>query len=120
MSQFELETLGEFSVYPGHPVTVGLVIMARFKNFDEANDKSKSGPPAALVSYDVPGGGGEVYQAMDLLYKIKKGAPVEAAIKEVHDDWQAGGHRARIEEGKAQAERFMPRYIEKVKEWIKL
>jgi hypothetical protein len=59
---------GVNTVYPAHPIVVSAFIMNHFDSLEEANKRSGSlNCPAALSSQDIPGGGGDVYMALDFL-----------------------------------------------------
>lgn len=114
------EIIGEWAVYPGHPITVAYVITKVFATFEEAFKTSSSGPPNALCANAVPGAGGCVYSAMSLLKRLREGMAVEEAFKWADETWgridsmREGGCKPewreqtlkKYREGQAQADRF--------------
>lgn len=74
-------------VYPGHPVEIGLRIMAAFPNFQTASSKGGTFQKA-LESQDVPGAGGAVHTAMAVLERVQKGEVTpEAAFDHAGELW---------------------------------
>lgn len=138
------DLLGESAVYPGHPVTVALCIVRHFPSLEVAmgrtqNDSSFLGVsrPNALGDGTIPGAGGNVYLALDLLHVLAKGIVFEEAVAQADKDWaecdsQAKGgyawdknpedHRdhylKRWQEGQAQADRFKAVFQEEVGKWL--
>lgn len=111
--------LHEWPVYPGHPVTIALEVLLAYKrNLDEAFAPSldKDGQVCnwhdALGNSSVSGAGGNVYQGLDLLQKIRTkeltpGQAIEWGMKSWERQTKIGGdHRDKFEEGHAQAERM--------------
>lgn len=123
MSHFSKQLLGEWPVYPGHPLTIATVIMHCYETLDAAAANTEHNWPAALGNGDVPGAGGEVYVGLDLLLNIRAGkVSIEEAPAEAQARWLrngAGGHTDRIAPGQEQADRFQELFLSKASEWFK-
>ncbi len=118
----ELELLGEPSVYPGHPVTIAWVIVNAFPSYEAAFAKTESGYAAALASGDIPGAGGNVYAALDLLQRFREGVPFDDAIAYSNRVWQSytsDGFRDRREPGQAQADKVTAQLRERASWWTR-
>lgn len=77
-----------FSVYPGHPVTVAYLITQIFPTYEEAFDTPEGVTyGGAIGSCKIPGAGGNVYEALDLLSRLRDGMPWSLAIKYANDSW---------------------------------
>lgn len=128
------EVLGEFAVYPGHPVTLAYIITQVFDTYEEASGRSCScgsglhlcgkGWPNALGDSAVPGAGGNVYGALDLLARLHKGMSWDDAIKHAVDYWdrcdsQKTAYPKRHQEGQEQAEKFLQKLKDQSAWWSK-
>lgn len=111
----ELEILGGAAVYPGHPVTIALLITHAFPSLAAANHVTEEQPGIAycdaLTSPEIPGAGGCVHMALDLL-RFLRTAP-EQAIAWADRAWaecddQRERYPDRWREGQEQAERCKP------------
>jgi hypothetical protein len=107
--RFEYDHLdGEFSVYPGHPVTIAYLIMQKYPSLAAASKVStRSGFGAALSDIDIPGAGGRVHAAMSLLQRRAEGASWEELFARADDIWE-GEHFDKHELGQQQADRIKP------------
>lgn len=129
----DLEILGEASVYPGHPITVGLIIMETYDSYSDANhtpERSEqdkkwgySSCPDALSNGDIPGAGGCVYAALDFL-KLALETGVDEAIQQADKVWgviddQKKMNPARYQEGQDQADKIKDRVRTKLATWGK-
>lgn len=110
----------EHAVYPGHPVTLAWLITEEFETFEEAFHTTPHLPGIsnALGSVEIPGAGGNVCAAMDLLQSLRKGKKFKDAIKRADQVWEEynlgeEGKRAR---GQEQADRVKP-LLKKNKSW---
>jgi hypothetical protein len=123
--QFIQREIGEDAVYPGHAVTIGLLIMRAFPTLEEASDR---GPhdrdfTAASRSNMIPGAGGSVATALDILRSVVRGErTVEQAIEQANEAWrQVDGQYTRNpkrwQEGQTQADKLRARYIEALEVW---
>lgn len=110
------------AVYPGHPIKIAHIITEVFDSFEAATKKGTC-YSAAMESNDVPGAGGNVASALEILgYLVKQTAPVDKAIQRGDDIWKAEcstAYRDRYEEGQKQADEVKPMLIEKLKTWGK-
>lgn len=122
MSFFAKNILGEWPVYPGHPVTTGYIIMRKYPCLSAATEKGTT-YPKALEDCDIPGAGGNVYSALDFLSAIKNGMPVETAIERWSKQWvegRAGGLVDKVEPGVKEAE-AVGRWLRlEIEDWIAL
>jgi hypothetical protein len=115
----DLDILGEASVYPGHMLTLAILIMKNFDSLDAAEARGTQFP-AALESQEIPGAGGSVYAALDLLGRIRSGMTPDEAVEYARDHWQnarKSDHARHAQEGQEQADRFAPMFIELAEEW---
>lgn len=106
---FEREALGEPAVYPGHAVTLALLITHAFPSLEAAAATGKQFP-RALESNNIPGAGGNVYVALDLLRRLRAGEVWEDAMWFADEAWsncdsQLERNTKRWVEGQAQADR---------------
>jgi hypothetical protein len=107
MYEAEKRLLGGHSVYPGHPITVALMITEMFPDLESADRPTEHVFPAALGSQDIPGAGGNVYAALELLRSLKRGKDFEKGMADAEKQWlsQVEGYRDdRVAEGSRQAE----------------
>lgn len=121
--KLEMELFHSPVVYPGHPLVIAFFITHEFKSLEDALYVEPNGQySAALASNAVPGGGGEVHQALDLLCHIRNGMSPTDAVEYARKRWvdgNAGGHTKAVEPGQAQADQITDVFIERVQEWIK-
>lgn len=109
----------EHSVYPGHPVTVGLLIMERYNTIDEALHPTIHGWPEAVGDGAIPGAGSEVHAAVHLLRSIALGERTpEEAVAYARKTWHAGGHVDNVVPAQEQADRFTIAYLTKAASWF--
>lgn len=116
--------VSEAAVYPGHPITLAFVIVQVYPTFEEAFKKTEHGWPAALGSNDVPGAGGNVYMALDLLRNLQKGMSAKEAFAGADASWAACDNQGtrnvpRWREGQEQADRFKARLEASASWWKK-
>lgn len=132
------DLLGESAVYPGHPVTVALCIIRHFPSLAAATNRGPAdvwghAPPNALSDSTIPGAGGNVYLALDLIQVLAKGIDFDTALANADKDWancdsQAKGgftgekdkdyYVKRWQEGQAQADRFKVALREEIGRWL--
>lgn len=138
----DLEILGEFSVYPGHPVTIAYLITKLYHNYEEAAKRTEYGFPVALGDNRIPGAGGNVYTALSLLEYLKNGTFCKraedkglsiwgTALAWADEQWAScdsqakGGYNTknpdyyikRCQEGQQQADKFKPLLKEQETWW---
>lgn len=112
MKPLEREVLGELAVYPGHAVTLALLITHAFPSLEAAEAKGRVFP-AALESNDIPGAGGNVYAALALLRNLRDGMLWEVAVRWADESWGACDNQALVNclrwgKGQDQADRCKP------------
>jgi len=78
------ETLGTPAVYPGHAITISLVILSIYGSPEAALKESEQ----VVSDTTLPGAGGNVYSALSFLDYICKGMPLDEAF-EMADRWWA-------------------------------
>lgn len=121
---FVFKTIGKVSVYPGHGITVGLLIMEAFDSLESASERHPEfGSSAAAGSSLIPGSGGCVGDALWILKLVKEGSlSIEAAVKAADDAWvrvddQKARYPDRWREGQDQADTLKARYCAKLATW---
>jgi hypothetical protein len=108
------DILGEFAVYPGHPATLALCITEHFSSWDEAFKATVHGFPEALGRNEIPGAGGNVYAALDMLVMLRSGSSFSEAMAWADNYWarcdaNAATRAERWTKGQEQADRFKDR-----------
>lgn len=94
---------GDIPYYPGHPITLAVQIARAFPTFAAARATSPHGWPEALSSDKVDGAGGNVYTALMVLDKLRKGENLDAVLAwadgcreyPYRDEWPAACEQAR-------------------------
>ncbi len=118
----EQSLLGGTLVYPGHPVPLAYLIMHTYPDLESALARSDTSPwPAALGNQAIPGGGGEVRAALNLLLAVRNGTPPVAAVAKATEQWRrgvAGGHPAAVAPGQAQADEVLKRFLAVLDRWL--
>jgi len=117
------ELLGDWSVYPGHPVTIAFLIIHKYPSLYEAlYRKNSDSDCAALKDCDIPGSGNAVYLALDLLKELKNTPSLEETIQTHSRRWvenrKSGDHPQAALPGQAQADKIIPLFQSMVKEWL--
>lgn len=119
--QLQRDVLGsEPYVYPGHAVTIALLIIHAFPSLEAAEAKGREFP-AALESPLIPGAGGNVYSALSLLRRLRDGLGWTDAMLLADRNWslcdnQFGTDRWR--RGQEQADRMKPLLHDRVGAWL--
>lgn len=117
-NQFESVIRG---VYPGHPLTISAFIVHYFSSLEEANEKDKNHNfPKALGSQSIPGAGGCVYQALEMLELLRSGKiKLDDYFEECKKAWN---ERTSYEymnvqkSGNDEAEKFWPIFKKEIEE----
>jgi len=103
------------TVYPGHPLTIATFILAKYGTSGVdlavafAKNVSEDGYPCpnALADVDIPGAGGCVYSALDLLQNIRTGVcTAEGAVDKAAQMWREQrtlDHNDKLDAGVAEA-----------------
>lgn len=98
-------------VYPGHPVVIAYFVVSVFPTYDEAFKPTKHNLYCALGDSRIPGAGGCVYSALDVLWMLRKGKPFNEVMAFADETWDntdnhknAGGCYAK---DKASRDRFL-------------
>lgn len=115
---------GEPAVYPGHPVVIAYLIMNRFASLEEATTTEPGATyNRALGSHDIPGAGGEVHMALNLLRKcLVQERSSEEVVDEYAAYWhqyKAGGHEKYVEAGHAQLLKVRDKFLQQIQNWPK-
>lgn len=100
------------AIYPGHPITIAYVITQRYKSFVEATTIGSTFP-AALEDDKVPGGGGRVYCALDLLRKRQEGEDWDSLFQWADHVWDSerfSKHAEGLEQAHALKEKLIESY----------
>mgnify|MGYP006352853343 FL=1 len=118
--QLQLDILGEPFVYPGHAVTIALLIIHAFPSLEAAEAKGDNFP-AALEASLIPGAGGNVYSALTLLRRMRDGMTWHEAIENADGGWKSCDDHygsERWKRGQAQADRMKPYLHDRVGAWL--
>ncbi len=122
--RFVQGVLGSQAVYPGHPITLGLLLMKAFPSYEEAaRPEGEYQHSVASRSSLIPGAGGAVASALSVLgHVVKNVLTAEQAVERADAIWHDMDnqfHRdpKRWQEGQDQAEDLKARYIEALKAW---
>lgn len=118
--QLERDLLGEPFVYPGHAVTLALLIVHAFPTLEAAEAKGRDFP-AALETNAIPGAGGNVYSALALLRRLRDGMGWREAIENADGGWKSCDDHfgsERWKRGQAQADRVKQRLHDRVGAWL--
>ena len=118
--QLQRDVLGEPFVYPGHPVTLALLVIHAFPSLDAAEAKGKEFP-AALESGQIPGAGGNVYSALALLRHLRDGMAWREAVEIADGAWKSCDDHygsERWKRGQEQADRLKLGLHDRVGAWL--
>lgn len=122
-SNFEHQFFPEGAVYPGHPNALALIIMEKYTSYAAATEKEEGKQYSpALCDDDIPGAGGNVYSALDLLAMMLKVGP-EEAFAHGNQMWVrmvgpgTGNIEKAFEPGQAQVDRIADVFLEKARSW---
>lgn len=118
----KLRHLGESFIYPGHPVVLALCVVWAHKTYEEAFAPTEYAWPFALGNSDVPGAGGCVYSAMDLLKRLRDGVAFEEAVAFATQQWATCDNNEtrypeKWKQGQEQADRLLPLLQEQAAWW---
>ncbi len=101
-------------VFPGHPVTIAMMIMENFSDYRAASAMTKYGWPAALSS-PVNGAGGAVYSALEVLKAINDEMPFNEAFDHASMLWKSaregGDFAENLVEGQEKVEPLRTAFI---------
>lgn len=121
--------LGEFSVYPGHAITIAYLITKVFPTYEAATAPSydRAGKPLgwceALSNNDIPGAGGNVHNGVDVLRKLHEGQDIETVYAWADQVWascdtQKERRPDRWKQGQDQADTVKPRLAAEIADWF--
>lgn len=119
------EFMGNNAVYPGHPVTIAFCIVHTFAAYEEAIGIPDGKPyPGALGDNRIPGAGGCVWGALDLLSKLRGGMDPTEAFQLADDFWtrtdgQKENNPERWQKGQDQADLLKAKLLEFSDWWAK-
>ncbi len=121
MSHFAKQLIGEWPVYPGHPVTIAYCIVSAFPTYEDAFKKIDGGYPAALINCNVPGGGSSIHRALDMLRFLRSDTvTVDAILAWADKEWYNETHpESNTLEGQTQADKIKPLLLAKSDWWEK-
>ena len=114
---------GTFAVYPGHPITLAYLISLEYASFKAASAKTAVNPAHALGNSNIPGAGGNVHAALNLLYRVKQqGWSLDKAFEYADKYWsncdnQEDYFKERWLEGQAQADKVKEQLRERLQTW---
>lgn len=84
----DYELLGEWAVYPGHPITIAYCIVRNYPSLAEALAVPEGRIYAsALGDNDIPGAGGNVRAALDVLRQAAKDEALDTVFALADDMW---------------------------------
>lgn len=114
---------GKFSVYPGHPITIAYLITMEYASYEDATVPTKHGWCVAVGNSNIPGAGGNVHSAVDVLAKLKNGMSIDEVFAHADGNWsrcdsQEKSNPDRWREGQDQADLVKPKLREKIKTWL--
>lgn len=111
-------------VFPGHPLIIAYFIVKKFPSLKAALEPSwEAGfgqrPVAAMASGDIPGGGGSVGAALDMLQSLASGVSFDDACWSANNQWFGIGpaDEHTLRRGEEQAETVRPALEEALKTW---
>jgi hypothetical protein len=111
------------TVYPGHAVTIAYLIMLTYPSLQDARVRGEGATcPAALSNGAIPGAGGCVYSALDVL-AVAFSDGVDKAFEFGDDCWQGeteNGYQDRRESGQTQAESIKDKFREVFANWSRV
>ena len=116
-ASLSMSVLGEPVVYPGHPIALALLIMAKYPSLEAAETKNGQ-YSAALSDQDIPGAGGNVWMALDLLRMCRQ-VPVPEALALIEQRWNNQGPADRPEVVVRQGQRCLAAFVKNAPEWLK-
>jgi hypothetical protein len=108
------------AVYPGHCVTLAYLIMQAYPSLEVASSREDGAPnPHALSNRSIPGAGGPVYAALDVLHHAFEHG-VDSALAYGDRIWEAEtatGFNDRRQSGQLQADGIKAYFRERFKAW---
>lgn len=123
-NRIDTYVLGESAIYPGHPVTLALLITYAYPSLAVAR---KRGERHLLVEEDMrlPGAGGSNRSAVELLCQLSEGAAFNKAVARADEIWARMDDQAmcktlsaRYKAGQAQADKIKPRLQARLVSWL--
>lgn len=122
MGEFAIQYLGESPIYPGHPITISLLIMHRFSDLGAAKQTAENGFSSALATPDIPGAGSEIAYALNLLERLAEGRfSLADAFETASIRWKENPLNVpadTIMAGQEQAKRLCDSFIAQAMEWL--
>ena len=110
---------GQYSVYPGHPLTIAYVISVAFPALADALAKHGDYPAhEALADVRIPGAGSAVWNGIDFLTRVRDGVCTpEQAIEWAENQWRhdtSNGHLSAYQPGQAQADKVRDLHLAEI------
>jgi hypothetical protein len=104
--------LGEAAVYPGHPIVLGYLIARTYSSLDDAK-------LSALKDTRIPGAGGSVCDALELLQYLQDGGALSTFKKLSTRQWEVDAVDSKVHEaGEKQAEHLWQMFLQYVLPWL--
>ena len=116
----------EPAVYPGHAITIAYFITFHYQSFSSAVEKKTNESCAQCLGDNrIPGAGGCVYSALDMLSYIMNGTLsideafefADKAWAYVDDQKSSANRHARWLKGQEQADKIKPKLRERLLTW---
>lgn len=114
------EIIGDWPVYPGHPLVLATAIMAFFPDYQTATKPSNQGASAALGDNRIPGDGDHVNAALGCLKIGSEGGSVDQMIEFANSywiEWEAGGYKQNIQAGFEQGAKIEAMFRDLARIW---
>lgn len=107
-------------VYPGHPLVIAYVISKVYTNPSAALEKTEHNAHHALGSLDVPGAGGEVWAAIDVIKGLRDGKSPDSVLQLADHRWEMttfNGHKDAYVDGQLQADEVKTK-LNEILTWV--
>lgn len=102
----------DYFQYPGQPLVLAAWVLQMYPDIRQAAIRNGRGDMAAEASSDIPGAGGQVTKAVEILLAFDDHRDVDRAIQELHAAWRrsvgGGNHDDVFQPGQEKAERLEP------------
>jgi hypothetical protein len=117
-----IRAIGEYPIYPGHPLMIALFIFRSYPSASKALAPTQHNTYDALGCCEVPGAGDACHTACRMVKMIRDGdLSIEDAPEWANEAWKRfvngpnfGNHQ---QPGLEQAARFREKFLEMANEW---